>query len=658
MSTPSYYELWAKTGASPDQWHALPYHLIDVACCAEALWDSFPASRRRTVAEWLGTNEMTARSTVAFLAGSHDVGKANPFFQAKAVEHRSRLSAWKLMTSNEPKRHGQATYALLRDWLITEPELSRRIAKQIATPVASAVGGHHGHFFMDSDLSPLEVKDDPWKSEAFQVLDLLHQVFPVSLATLRKQEMKIFVGWLSGFVTVADWIGSHERMVIFQSAVVDLRHYVEGARLRASAAVRALGLESPAPTAPLALPDLLPVGAEPNALQRVTDDVARSEPQLTIIEAPTGEGKTECALLLAESSRAEGRGLYVALPTMATANGLIDRIDRYLQRAYPEGDRVARLLHSGAWLIDRPGKKVADPGDGEAAPEAEDWFATSKRGLLDPVGAGTIDQMLLAFLSANDIFVRLYALAGKTIIIDEVHAYDAYMQGILEIGLAWMRALDCRVILLSATLPAAKLQQLLNAWGAKEANLCPYPRITTVRGDGMSQAQTFAVSHRKPLQVQPLASQEDDALETAVHQLVDQVVDSSGTGVLVVNTVSRAQAALEIARTLPLAAPVEVHLFHARFTKEDRQRIEKTCLDTFGKVAPRGTPRLLIATQVVEQSLDLDFDFMISDLAPVDLLIQRAGRLHRHARTRKGELLTLGHQDERPDPTLFVLRRS
>lgn len=651
MEALSAFELWAKTGEAANRWHALPYHLLDVAACAEVLWDTFPPGLRDHVCSWMGLESSEAASTLAFLAGSHDIGKANRFFQAKARDHRARLEQWNLSGAHEPCGHGQATCAILKSWLMKRGHCGQLSAAGIS----AAIGGHHGSFFANFHLSVLEVNSDPWATVTDELLTSLAELLPVDLSNLGDSSLGPFVAWLAGYVSVSDWIGSHQRMVTFESERRELAEYLGQARIRARDLVASLGFFSPSTGVPLKTEELLPAGLEPNPMQQIAVESRARHVRLTIIEAPTGEGKTEAALLLADERRAAGRGLFVALPTMATANGLLDRIDLYLNRAYGEDARRARLLHGGAWLFDRFGEKVSDPGDPDEDSVVEDWFSGGKRGLLDHVGVGTVDQVLLAGLSTKHFFVRLFGLAGKTVIIDEVHAYDVYMTGILEVVLAWLKALDCQVILLSATLPSARRNQLLQAWGASSVAQSHYPRLTTITQAEKVYSESFTVRPRKLLRVQPWRFSEEQQLEAAVGSLMTAARETNGFSVLIVNSVRRAQEAYRCALAHSLAKEVEVCVFHARFTRTDRQVKEALTLEKFGKHAQRGEPRLLIATQVVEQSLDLDFDYMVSDLAPVDLLIQRAGRLHRHARDQFGTLLGPSETDMRADPELLVL---
>lgn len=649
----SYWNLWAKTG-SEGRWHALPCHLLDVAAVAEVLWVRLPAQARAVPCAAMDSQEMARRACV-FLAAAHDIGKANRYFQAKVDHQYARLEQLVDLPprhGDDDPRHGQATGAYLHIWL----QDCWRWCQWPASTVALAVGGHHGVFPGNTDRSHLCVNCSPWAEIGQALLDDLAALLGVRNVRPRAPDpLNPFLGWLAGFVSVADWLGSHASMTVWQSEPLPLAEYLQQARRRAEAILDTLCWSTPPITPPLSVADLLPPGSAPNALQELAGGIAPNC-TLAIVEAPTGEGKTEAAFALAERARSSGCGIYFALPTMATANGLHGRVGRYLRHATADADVQARLLHSQAWLFRDQSQTTPNPGSEglEQDVQAQDWFAGAKRALLAPFGVGTIDQALIAALRAKHGFVRLFALAGKVVVIDEVHAYDVYMANILDVLLGWLRALGCRVILLSATLPRSRRAALLRAWGCTEAPAdSRYPLLTWVDEQSRIQSQTFDVRPRKPLTFELLAPGAAPPCVAGAAKLLELVHARGGLGALVLNTVREAQEAFDWLSARPLG-DVQLLLFHARFTAQDRQDIELQVLARFGRDGPRNAPAILVATQVVEQSLDLDFDHMVSAMAPIDLLIQRAGRLHRHPRRPDGALLHDG-RDQRPDPVMHVI---
>jgi CRISPR-associated endonuclease/helicase Cas3 len=646
-------QLWAKASAK-GIWHALPFHLLDVAAAAEALWERLPHQANSLATHAFG-DESTAKRICAFLAGTHDVGKANRYFQAKDRCQYARLCRLGVdlppRDAPEIHSHGQATGAHLKPWLVDRWKWRCFTAETVAL----AVGGHHGSFFDSTGRAPLGVDTEPWAGFGRALLDALADVLLGPEPPREPTPLNPFLGWLAGFVSVADWLGSHESMTVWQTEERPLANYLAEARTRAQTLIDNLHWQAPRATTILPLIDLVPQGREPNSLQKLAAELAPTF-SLTIVEAPTGEGKTEAAFALGEHGRSNGAGIFFALPTMATANGLYGRVEVYLRKAGGCDGLETRLLHSQAWLFREKVQTAADPGEEgrKQDAQAQDWFAGSKRGLLAPYGVGTIDQALVAALKAKHGFVRLFALAGKTVVIDEVHAYDVYMADLMDVLLGWLRALRCRVILLSATLPKARRHALLRAWGGQcDQSSSGYPCITWITEDGRVQSQAFDVQRRKPLTFQLLPAGAEEHWGHGASKLLQLVRAYGGLGALVLNTVRDAQRAYDWLHSQRLDN-IHLELFHARFTAQDRDRIETRVLERFGKTGARKQPAIIVATQVVEQSLDLDFDHLVSALAPIDFLIQRAGRLHRHRRRADGSLCDIG-PDQRPNPVLHVL---
>lgn len=649
------FALWGKTDrADPNRFHSLLCHMLDVAACAEALWDRLPATAK-CLTLLSPSDADKSRASCAFLAGAHDVGKANKYFQNKCAEQARRLQACGFLlpiSPDEPERHSQATGAFLKAWLVEQWKWD----SQSADWVALAVGGHHGVFPRHTNTVTLGVHEEPWKCVGRDLLNAIAGALQLNDPVPKPEPLNPFLGWLAGFVSVADWLGSHETMTVWETGNRAPREYLEEARERARNLLDDLNWYRPSGGKPIELKELVPDGRSPNCLQELSARISNAY-RLAIIEAPTGEGKTEAAFALAEPYRSYGAGIYFALPTMATANGLHARVESYLRKAVNDPTVNARLLHSHAWLFRDNSTTAANPGPEGADQEgqAHDWFAGSKRALLAPYGVGTIDQALIAALRAKHGFVRLFALSGKTIVIDEVHAYDVYMGDLLEVLLGWLRALNCRVVMLSATLPKARREALLRAWGVQDGfPRGEYPCITWVDSSGAAHSEPFEISPRKPLTIAVLENSEEEPWCLAAKQILKRVQTQGGQGALVLNTVRDAQNAYFWLRQQALGN-TELDLFHARFTAHDRDAIEKRVLKRYGKDGDRSKPRILVATQVVEQSLDLDFDYMVSALAPIDLLIQRAGRLHRHRRSADGRLRRDGGPDERPDPILEVV---
>jgi CRISPR-associated endonuclease/helicase Cas3 len=354
------------------------------------------------------------------------------------------------------------------------------------------------------------------------------------------------------------------------------------------------------------------------------------------MEAPTGEGKTEAALALAHriAQKTGCDELYYALPTTATSNQMWGRLKTHLQQrlALP-GD--VKLIHGQAFLLqdDLVVKPLADD-DGEQEAMLE-WFAPKKRSLLAPFGVGTVDQAELGALNVPYVTLRLVGLAGKVVIFDEVHAYDTYMTTVVERLLEWLAAVGTSVIILSATLPNSRRQALVRAFSGTELTAPDsdaYPCLWVVGPSHSHFAAPRAYQSNRTLELHVLNLAHGEPAAKA--QWLLDTVATGGCACWLTNTVRRAQ---DIYAALRVMAPpgVDLTLIHSQFPLEDREAIETLIQERYGPGgARRPASGIVVGTQVLEQSLDLDFDVMVTDLAPVDLVLQRAGRLHRHQRNR------------------------
>ena len=389
----------------------------------------------------------------------------------------------------------------------------------------------------------------------------------------------------------------------------------------------------------------------PRPLQRAIIDALSdfSEPGILLVEAPMGEGKTEAAFFAyTELQRRFGhRGLYVALPTKATGNAMFSRTLAFLSQLGTNRILDMQLMHGGGLLNETFQvlriSGIYDPETGGGV-RAGEWFTDKKRALLSEYGVGTVDQALLPILPVRHQFVRLWGLANRVVVFDEIHAYDAYTGTLLLHLLRWLLALGSSVILLSATLPPSIRKKIskVGESGLPEPEV-HYPRISLFRPGKNVLQKHFEPDPARHLSVSIHGIPADlPRMADALNEYFDR-----GMGLVLVNTVQRAQ---EFYRLFPdgevleqngvrvgkkLPDGTEIFLFHARYPGDRRQKREELVLNTFGINSCRDGRKILIATQVAEQSLDLDFDLIVTDLAPIDLILQRAGRLWRHARPNR-----------------------
>ena len=674
---------WAKLGFGHGlpEYHPLLYHMVDVSIVAREMWRSAFSPAQRTVmseALGLGGHLEAVGLWCAFLAGLHDLGKASPAFQlqvdnirGKVTErlHRSHMRVpvqHRLGLKATP--HGTITAATLPDILTSEFDIPKSLAMQLGT----VAGGHHGTFPTSRQVQDVNSHDTGGPEWAALRRDLVNTLAEFLDVPRDRTPVEIANGAamvLAGFISVADWIGSNTDFFP-PTDTSDLAAYALDTQQQGRRALEGLGwLLQPFPQGRQGFAGLFPGIPDPNDLQLKVEKLAPklNGPSLVIIEAPMGEGKTEAAMYLADhwAENTGRQGCYFALPTQATSNQMFGRVRDFLGARYP-GDLVQlQLLHGHAALSsefevlrengDRlfsPQYAGVEPGGNQLGVIAAEWFTSRKRGLLAPFGVGTIDQVLLAVLQTRHVFVRLFGLSGKTIIIDEVHAYDAYMTTLLERLLEWLAALGSPVVLLSATLPKSRRAALMNAYwkglgqeGSPQNEGVDYPRLSWASRDPGPAAQSVGVSPRSEKRIRlevldgSLPAQAEDAF--GLGDVLKETLAHGGCAAVICNTVRRAQ---EVYNALKPCFPgtaddggPELDLLHSQYLFRDREEREKRTLARFGKpgdvTVRRPARAILVATQVIEQSLDLDFDLMVSDMAPADLLLQRAGRLHRHRRS-------------------------
>jgi CRISPR-associated endonuclease/helicase Cas3 len=607
--TDSCKRLWAKS--SPR--HPLWKHLLDAAAVSLALPP--PAES----CGW-GAEE------TAFLVGLHDIGKADSCFQHQCFSDELRNAGYPI-TADARCRHERISARFISKLIGGSGSLA-------ADAISRTAAAHHGYW----NESARDVAPEYAKAQQ-QLYVMLKQALEIdAFPNETPSDLSNFGMRLAGHIVLCDWIASNEKFFGDNRLQDkdDPQSYFAEARKVASEWVDRLGLKPNRKGGNAGC-----VVTTPRPIQQALLDTD-IPPGLVIIEAPMGEGKTEAAWILAEKWRDKGyHGMYVALPTMATSDSLYRRYrDDYLKKM--ERGEDVKLVHGMAWLRDdnEPEKppEVGEPGDDRSLAAA--WFRPTRRAMLAAHGVGTVDQAMLAGMNVKFGFLRLCGLADQVLVIDEVHAYDAYMSAIICRLLQWCACIRIPVILLSATLSAKQRAAMLEAYGATDGDPgpnAPYPLITVAEPGKEAWTITPEPSSSRTLKIETHPGLLGDAKKTAAK--ADELVKDGGCCCVILNTVKQAQAVYKALKV----SENEKLLFHSRFMACDRQRITKRVLDLFGKDSNNRPEKfVLVATQVVEQSLDVDFDHMISEIAPVDLLLQRSGRMHRH-------------RERDYDPTLHVL---
>ncbi|MDW7711434.1 MAG: CRISPR-associated helicase Cas3' [Deferrisomatales bacterium] len=680
----SYFRYWgkARTEGEGPRYHMLPYHCLDVAAAGDELLRAQP-SLVAGVAEFLGVEADALRRWLVALLAAHDVGKLGDGFQNLRPDLLAELQG-RTSSAGYDERHDTLGFRLLTakdgsprplDVLAGNEagRLDPEDLRELLLPWLAASAGHHGRPpALRGWPKPLSHQFPPAvRADAAAFVRDVFSLFsgdgvPFDLTDYDRYRRAFpRVSWLAaGLAVAADWIGSNEAWFPYVDEPMPLEDYWRNHALpQARTAVAESGVPAVQPSAWKGLRSLFPAIEVPTPLQGFAERLELSDyPQVFVVEEVTGGGKTEAALALAHRLMARGAadGVYFALPTMATANAMHRRVEKMFRGLFGDGPEASLVLaHSASRMaLDLEEKNRAsrapDGAEETASRQCADWLADSrKKALLAQVGVGTIDQALLAVLAARHQSLRLFGLCRKVLVVDEVHACDAYVNQLLCTLLRFHAALGGSAVLLSATLPARTRAELVRAFGDGLGVDRPilrdtaYPLVTYLTAEGLREHPIEARPNARRRVAVPLLHSEED-----VASMLSRVLEAGGCACWVRNTVDDA---LEAYRAwAERLGEDRVTLFHARFTLGDRLARESEVLRVFGpesSAAERGG-RLLIATQVVEQSLDLDFDGMISDLAPIDLLIQRTGRLKRHARDAAGNRVE--GRDRRSPPELGV----
>lgn len=635
---------WGKTdkkAANPQVFHPALFHMIDVGQVARLLLSPSASGRwRRVLTRVTGLAPESLAAWLPYMVALHDIGKISAPFQQANPQQGERLLTegflfGDLQWDNDPY------HALISSLFIHNEQDGLKIPAALREAWRDAVAGHHGRFTgreaRRKAAFRLESEPSEWTELRTKAVDALREAFLTASPVSSEAPINISAAamTLSGFIILCDWIGSDSTHFL-PAPGTSFYQYLELSAQKAEEAASAIGFFQPVMSAaPTGFSALFPDLEFPRPLQLAVDEIPAhilETPCLAIMEAPTGEGKTEAALALAHRlAQASGSDeFYYALPTTATSNQMYGRIRCHLDERLHLSGRVG-LVHGQAYLKDEK-QEFSPLTNGREPHQAADWFGTDKRkSLLMPFGVGTIDQAELAALNVRFTVLRMIGLAGKVVILDEVHAYDTYMTTIVERLLNWFSWMGTSVILLSATLPSSRRKDLMKAYspdsrtpGAEDS---VYPKVSIIGASAPYFVSPAASQTDRCLSLETLNFEDGHAREKA-NWLLDAVADG-GCVCWITNTVDRAQ---RIRECLSESSPdVDLMLIHSAIPLEDRERLERDLEAAYGPEGNRPEKGIVIGTQVLEQSLDLDFDLMVSDLAPGDLLLQRAGRLHRHA---------------------------
>lgn len=671
-----YFRYWGKArpgSVAGAQYHLLPYHCLDVAAVAQTWWctsSRLRSSFTRAVNCGSSYPEQKLEAWLLFFTTLHDLGKLDARFQKKA-EHAIK----QLWNGDDPRQwprdsecQGYAHGPMGFYWFCrTHNDLVSGVKPdgwiESWSGWLAAVAGHHGEVVPPNNQTR---PDTEYADESIVDRDMaarrdwlqeLERLF-LSPAGLNLQAVPPPLSpaaqtLLAGFCAVSDWLGSKADPGYFSYYDVppknldDLRAWLQLRQPIAEKVVKESGLAGNVrPFESVAA--LLNEGDLPRQVQTLVDQLPLNA-GLTLIEAPTGCGKTEAALAYAWRLLDAGMAdsIVFALPTQATANAMLARLEKAAEKLFEQGANVVLAHGKSAWNEDfyelRKRARGNVQGQEEAWTQCREFLAQSrKRAFLGQIGVCTVDQVLLSVLPFKYKFVRGFGVLKSVLIVDEVHAYSFYMYGLLEAVLRQQAQAGGSAILLSATLPVHQRKALISAWGGS-ATVEPgaaYPLISHVATKDCQSLFFTLPEKQRPARLDVHVETLTTPGAALSPELEARMVEAIKAGALlgiVCNLVDDAQVTARRLRVALAQAGLEgdrVDLFHARYRFMDRAEIEKRVVALYGKGEKRVKGRVVVATQVIEQSLDLDFDWLITQLCPADLLFQRMGRLHRHPRER------------------------
>lgn len=680
--------LWGKKKidkvTGEEKWLPLIVHLLDTQNTIEYLYNNWLNESQRKILK-ANNDDKEILKLVKFVGGIHDIGKATPAFQLKRSYENSVDLDNDIVEKLERSGFDQISKTLFDDIKATPHNIAgakilrmKKTTGVLNKSIASIINAHHGWFESNIRKGKIEnyvnnyfqdesneIIQEKWKNIQNELIAyILKRSGYESLEEIPQiNETQSVI--LTGLLIMADWLASGEYLGNSNTPMFPLVSLNKGfedidIQKRYQHAMELWGKEDNwEPQGELEVSEYYQNywDYSPREVQEKTTNFIQNlkESKFIIIESGTGSGKTELALTLAEilSARKGIDGVFFALPTQATSNAMFSRVTDWLNTITAREDiKVNETLLHGKAKFNKEYNHLpilSELDDTENINEksgvgTDSWF-TGKKSILAKFNVGTIDHILSMGLAQRHIFLKHLGLSGKVVILDEIHAYDAYMNSYLQRVLGWFAAYNIPVIALSATLPKQSREQLIKAYyqfstedgGVKYLaldsewkNNISYPLVTVIDGENVVQLDNFAPTTETEITIKRLNQESQGVVNEAIKKIVN-----GGIAGIVVNTVKRAQ---EICSLIPKDIPTII--LHSAFIATDREKIEEELQKAIGKNGIRPEKLVVIGTQVLEQSLDIDFDVLFTDIAPMDLLLQRIGRLHRHQRRRPAGLET------------------
>lgn len=666
--------LWGKKDNTPNgnQWLPLVTHLVDTKNVINFLFNHWLSNGQREILYQTLSKEKTLK-LVKFLGIVHDIGKATPAFQTEQTFNKNEDLDNAVLEKLLRNGFDQIDEAILPSPHASHHSTAGETILEkngLNEDVGAIIGGHHGkpqpldfdpEYQLDAypenyyQISP-ELKTHWEKVQKELIQFCLSTVGYKNLTEIPKVTQPQAV-LLEGLLIMSDWLASCQNLDgedMFNLIPLDEGFYDIDEQARFENAITVWMTNDKWNAQNVSnITDYYKMhwGFTPRPVQlKMSSAIGKiSDPGIIVIESTTGSGKTEISLTAAQqvAFSAGENGLFFGLPTQATSNAMFDRVDYWLKNIAQNqnGNLILKLMHGKAQFNETyhslPEAKTIY-GSSTGAVTVNSWFS-GKKSILSDFTVGTIDQLLLMSLKQKHLFLRHLGFSGKVVIIDEVHAYDIYMSSYLSKTLEWLGAYHVPVIALSATLPKEKRKELIDCyargkygedyelkakknWQENQA----YPLLTYLDGNQLIQVDDFEKNEPdKKVRIIRFNADEDEIINKALSE-----IKNGGIAGIIVNTVKQAQ-------TLEKLVPNDVPsiLLHSSFLAGDRAKLENKLEKSIGKGAKRPKKLIVIGTQVLEQSLDIDFDVLFTDIAPIDLILQRIGRLHRHDISRPKNLL-------------------